>query len=261
MVILFVFGVAIGSFLNVVALRLNSGLSILGRSGCASCGRALSWWELMPILSFFILRGKCRECHAKISWQYPLVELWTGLIFISIYNLQFSIYKEFSPDFIVHCSLLLVIFSIYIVITIYDIRHKIIPDQLVYLSVILSLIVPLSIVHYSLLDWLTGPILFLFFASIWLVSKGRAMGFGDAKLALSLGLLLGAQAGFSATILSFWIGAIFGLTAIIYGWLNPLLSRVKKFTMKSEIPFAPFLILGAWLSVVFQLDLLHVSLF
>ncbi len=242
--ILFVFGVIFGSFLNVVGTRFNSGVSLMGRSFCPKCGHELRWFELVPIFSYLFQRGRCRICRVKISPQYPIIEIFTGLIFLSIFNLQFSIYNKI---------ILLLVFSIYIVIAVYDLRHKIIPDLLVYLSIVFGLIVPLFIVHYSLLDWLAGPILFLFFGMLWLVTQGRAIGFGDAKLALSIGLLLGGAWGFSAVIMAFWIGAAVGIFAMIF-------SR-KKITMKSEIPFAPFLILGAWLALVFNLDLLHVSLF
>ena len=247
-IILFVLGTVVGSFLNVVGLRwgtyptgFSSVVALLGRSHCPSCGKVLKWWELVPILSFFILKARCRECQAKISWQYPLIELWTGLIFATV------------P------YIFILIFCIYIVITIYDLRHKIIPDALVYTSILLTLIFR-SISGGSLLDWLAGPILFAFFGLIWLLSRGRAMGFGDAKLGLSVGLLLGAVEGFSAIILAFWVGAFYSL---LYIFLNKtgFLKNDKKLTMKSEIPFAPAIIVGAWMSLVFHLNLLHVALF
>ncbi|MDO8565244.1 MAG: prepilin peptidase [bacterium] len=175
--------------------------------------------------------------------QYPAIEILTGLIFATIFNLEFSIFNKF---------ILILVFCIYIVITIYDLRHKIIPDALVYFSILLSVVGRWLWVG-STLDLLAGPILFAFFASIWLLSRGKAMGFGDAKLGLSIGLLLGASAGFSAITLAFWIGAVFGIIYMIYSH--------KKITIKSEIPFAPFMVLGAWLSIILNLDLLHVSLF
>lgn len=240
--ILFVFGAIVGSFLNVVALRFNTGLNLLGRSSCSSCGEKLLWWELVPILSFLFLRGRCRSCKVRIPVQYPLVELWTGLIFVTV------------PSFLIPA------FCLYVVITIYDLRHKIVPDALVYTSIFLAFSLRLFYVS-SILDWLAGPILFAVFGGLWLFSKGKAMGFGDAKLVLSVGLLLGAAASFSGIILAFWLGAIFGLSLISYSKFIPLLTGGKKITMKSEIPFAPFIILGAWLSIIFQLDLLHVSFF
>ncbi len=232
-VILFVLGTIIGSFLNVVGLRLNSGLSLGGRSHCSSCRNKLNFWELIPVFSFFLVKGRCRKCRARISWQYPLVELWTGLVFVTV---------PLS---------LLPVFGIYILITIYDARHKVIPDSLVYPAIILSLIGALThLGTYTLIDFLAGPILFLFFISIWFVSRGRAIGFADAKLVLSIGLLLGGALGFSAIIWGFWAGALCGLLLLI--------SR-KNITMKSELPFAPFLIFGAWVSVILQIDLLHVT--
>lgn len=248
-VILFVFGAIFGSFLNVWGLRLNSGMTLQGRSHCPSCNKKLSFLELVPIVSYIALWGRCRTCRARIPIQYLLVEILTGLIFVSLPLVY------------------LPVFSLFIVIVIYDVRHKIIPDTLVYTAILLSFVYR-WLSTGTTLDWLVGPILFSFFALIWFLSRGRAMGFGDAKLVLAVGLLLGAIQGFSAIVLSFWIGALYGILLMASRFL-PLLSGSKKITiidqarigMKSELPFAPFIILGAWLSVIFQLDLLHVSLF
>ncbi len=250
-VILFVFGAIVGSFLNVLGLRLHSGLSLGGRSSCPNCRHQLSWYELIPILSFLLLRGRCSTCRSKISPQYFLAELLTGFLFVSLYWVY-----GLTPYFLLLTS----VFFLYFSIVIYDIRHQIIPDSLVYLSILLSL-TTYYLLPTTFLDILAGPILFAFFASIWLLSRGRAIGFGDAKLALSIGLLLGAAIGFSAVMLSFWIGAVYGLGLMGTTHLYPLLSGGKKITMKSELPFAPFLVLGAWISIIFNLDLLHVSLF
>ena len=185
----------------------------------------------------------------KISYQYPLIELWTGLIFVTVPYI-------FLP-----------IFCIYIVITIYDLKHKIIPDPLVYSAIALSLLIPLFFIPYSLLDWLAGPILFAFFGIIWLLSRGRAMGFGDAKLGLSVGLLLGASQGFSAVILAFWIGAFVSLAYLFLDKVGlpagkaGFLKNARKITMKSEVPFAPFIVVGAWMSLVFDPNIFYVALF
>ncbi|MDB5266945.1 MAG: prepilin peptidase leader peptidase (prepilin peptidase) / N-methyltransferase [Parcubacteria group bacterium] len=255
---LFVLGVLIGSFLNVLGLRWNSGKGIEGRSFCVVCKKDLPWWELVPVISFVGLGGKCSGCKSKISWQYPLVELWTGLIFLSLYS-AFPFVFDLKGGFLY--ILAAAIFCIYVVLTIYDVRHKILPDELVYAAIILGFASRL-IQGGALLDYLVGPILFGFFGLIWLLSRGRAMGFGDAKLALSLGLLLGAPAGFSALVLAFWIGSVITLTIMILGRLRFALFRSGKgLTMKSEIPFAPFLILGAWISLIYHLDLFHVLSF
>lgn len=113
----------------------------------------------------------------------------------------------------------------------------------------------------TLLDYLTGPILFCSLGGLWLLSKGRAIGFGDAKLALAIGVLLGAPAGISAIVLSFWIGAVFGLLLIGISRFSPLFGGHKRITIRTEIPFAPFLVLGAWFAVILELNLLHVPLF
>ena len=242
-VILFIFGAVIGSFLNVVGLRWDL-KNFGGRSHCLKCGKVLGWRELVPILSFFWLRGKCSGCKEKISWQYPAIEIFTGLIFATVPYI-------FLP-----------VFCIYVVILIYDFKHKIIPDALVYISIVLAFLTSYFLLPspFSFFDWLAGPILFVFFGSIWLFSRGRAMGFGDAKLGLSIGFLLGAAQSFSAIVLAFWIGASISLLYILLGKTG-FIKNPKRLTMKSEIPFAPFIFMGAWISLIFQLDLLHVLSF
>lgn len=253
--ILFVLGAVLGSFLNVVALRWKSGFGLGGRSHCPQCGKKLSWYELVPIVSFVLQRGRCRGCLSKISWQYPAVEVVTGLTLISLY-----VVYGLSSYFVLSG----IVFLLYIAILIYDIRHKIIPDTLVYCAILLSVIAR-WLTYSDLLDWLAGPIILAFFALIWWVTRGRAIGFGDAKLGLSLGLLLGAAQGFSAVVLSFWIGAVVSVGYLVLGRVAyrsfPLLKGGKSLTMKSEIPFAPFIVFGAWASAVFVLDLLHVASF
>lgn len=255
---LFILGLVVGSFLNVLGLRWNSGLSIGGRSFCVVCRKKLHWWELIPVMSFVGLRGRCSECKTKISWQYPLVELWTGLIFVSIYLAL--------PLLPIFCFLLLAsLFCIYVVITIYDLRHKIIPDALSYSAVILAIIYRIYTSYFllptspsALLDWLAGPILFIFFASFWFFSRGRVMGLGDAKLALSGGILLGFSQSLSAITLAFWIGAAVSVLIMLF---FRLFKGEKRLTMKSEIPFAPFIILGVWISLIYHLDIFHVFAF
>lgn len=242
-VFLFILGAIVGSFLNVVGIRYRSGLGLGGRSSCASCAATLRWWELLPVVSFFMLRGRCSRCETRISWQYPLVELWSGILFVSLYYIF---------GFTIFYPLALLTFCIYTVITIYDLRHKIIPDPLVFFSIALALIFRF-LAGGGMLDWFIGPILFVLFALGWLLSKGRALGFGDAKLALSIGLLLGGPIGLSALAMAFWIGTAVTLPLVLFS--------MKKVTIKSEVPFAPFLLLGAWASLLFQLDIFNVLSF
>lgn len=245
---LFVLGAIVGSFLNVVALRWNTGLGIGGRSFCPHCGKTLRWYELVPIVSFLVLGARCMRCKSSISPAYLLVEVWTGLVFASVYAVSASLMVY---------AMYVLIFSLCIVITVYDARHKIIPDPLVYAVIMLSFAQAL-LLGRTWVDILAGPIIFSFFALIWLGSKGRAMGFGDAKLGLALGLLLGLSEGLSAIALAFWIGTLAVLAYLIVR-KAALSGRHKSLTMKTEVPFGPFLVIGAWISLILSVDIFHVS--
>lgn len=260
-ILFFIFGTIIGSFLNVLIYRLNTGVSSGGRSRCLSCGNTLSPFELVPVLSFLFLKGRCQKCGSKISFQYPLIEILTGVSFSLVY-VKFSVaLSTFSLFVFGEVLVALITIAILVAILAYDVRHKIIPNQFVYPFIFLSLAVALSRffiefqVHASLflaLDILSGPILFLFFYFLWRVSNGAWMGYGDAKLALGIGWSLGFIQGVSAIIFGFWVGAIFGLALIFLSRVLPALglkSVPLLVTMKTEIPFAPFLILG--MAIVF----------
>ena len=267
-IFIFLLGLVVGSFLNVVILRLDENYpikGIMGRSHCPNCKKILNWYELIPVFSFLIQKGKCRGCGTKISWQYPIIETATGLIFLlTVYSLQFTVYSFLNFETFEYLNLvyLLAIFSILTVITVYDIKHKIIPDSMVFLFAGLSLLFML-VTQWGNLVWfevLSGPILATPFAVLWLVSQGRWIGFGDAKLALGIGWFLGLIDGLSAIILSFWIGSVFGIFLILLSKLQSLSFINKNFTIKSEIPFAPFLILGTILIFFFHWDVLGIKL-
>lgn len=249
-------GTIIGSFLNVVIYRFNTGMTIVrGRSICMTCNKHLRWYELIPVLSFLIQSGKCRRCASKISHQYPLVEVISGIVFALIAYKFMPILYFSSNIYLFFIVSYMFIFSLLIVISVYDLRHKIIPDKLVFIFIVVSLIStfinPLPFgslfVMPSTSALLAGPVLALPFALLWLFSKGRLMGLGDGKLVLGIGWLLGLYAGIAMVILSFWIGTIISLTAMF-------LSR-NKLNMKSEIPFAPFLIVSALIVFIFNLDI------
>lgn len=236
-----------GSFLNVVILRYNTGQSVIkGSSKCFSCGKNLKWHELIPVLSFIIQRGRCRNCKSKISIQYPLVELLTGLIFLATF-------------LITRYSLLVtgyyfIIFSLLIIIAFYDLRHKIIPNGFVYTFDILAFLSLFGILDFKfgisedfLNRFLVGIGFFGFFAAIWLLSRGRGMGFGDAKLALGIGWLLGWPKGFYALLISFWLGALAGIFLVFF--------YKKSYNIKSSIPFGPFLVLGALLAFFISINI------
>lgn len=252
-ILVFIFGLIIGSFLNVVILRLNTGRSVAtGRSKCSRCDRTLLWHELIPVFSFLRLRGKCRTCHASISFQYPFVELLTGIIFVMIF-VRTVIGAPISVFSWITFAFSLIIASLLIVITVYDLRHKIIPDKIVYPFIALSLISVIFNILFSqgtlsiASALLSGPILAAPFFLLWFFSQGRAMGFGDVKLALGIGWLVGGAASATVFLLSFWIGAVVGLL---------LLAVSRSRSLKSEIPFAPFLIVSLFIVFIWHVSLL-----
>ncbi len=253
LILSFILGAVIGSFLNVVSIRYKTGKSIGGRSACMTCGKTLEWLELIPLLSFFMQKGACRKCKAKISWQYPLVEFLAGALFVLIF------FKFTPTSYLSGVTTLIQVFAacLLLVIVVHDIKHKIIPDSFVFtfdMLALLSLFVGGTswwhVPNYESL--IAGPLLAVPFALIWVVSRGRWMGLGDAKLVLGIGWLLGVNAGINAVILSFWIGAIVSVV-----WL---FSAYKRFKPKTEIPFGPYLILGMYLVLIFGIQVIDIGL-
>ena len=239
----FLFGLATGSFLNCIIYRLHTGESFFsGRSYCPHCQHILSWQDLIPVFSFLILKGKCRYCSQKISWQYPLVELSTALLFVLIFNLQ-SI-STLSQS--ITTLYLFIISSFLIVIFVYDLKHYIIPDKVIYSAIGIVFLYQLfriwnfgnwDLFRISNLGFGILPSLFLL--AIILLSGGKWMGLGDFKLAFFMGLFLGFPNILVALFLAFFIGAIIGLGLIALG----------KKTLKSEIPFGPFLVTGTFIAL------------
>jgi leader peptidase (prepilin peptidase)/N-methyltransferase len=248
---LFILGTIIGSFLNVVIYRLNTGRSINGRSHCLSCGTILAWYELVPVVSYIAQKGRCRHCVARITPRYLAVELLTGALFLVIWQV-------FSSD-IALVFLNLGIGALLVIILVYDIRHTIIPDTLVMYLCIFALV---YILHDTTL-WtastvLGGLIPAVFFGGLWLVSRGRWMGLGDAKLAVPLGLIVGLWGSISMLILAFWVGAVVSVLFLILQKVPKIgfLFLGRRLTMKSEVPFAPFLICAFFLVQLMGVDVL-----
>ena len=252
----FFLGLIVGSFLNVVILRYHTGRTVRGRSLCLSCGATLRPRELIPVVSYLMQRGRCRLCGSRVSPQYPLVEIMGGVLFVVVYLKALPLA---SAATVLLAGMLL------IVIGVYDVRHKIIPDTFVYalsaLGILTLFVRPdLSLAVPGAAAVLAGPLFALPFLALSLLSSGRWMGLGDAKLALALGWLLGVGESVTAFLFSFWIGtvavasiAIAGLLARALG-IKKLFPGEKPLTMGTEVPFAPFLIAGASLAYAFSLD-------
>ena len=247
----FTFGALLGSFLNCLAYRLElesqkdykgspSHSFLRGRSFCPKCKHTLGFWDLLPILSFIFLRAKCRYCSKKISWQYPAAEIAMGLLLIL--NFKFLILHEFlNFKTFLTAAYLIFITGALLVIFIYDLKHYIIPDKVVFPAMAAALLYQMFFGDFKF-ALLAAIVAAGFFFAIWALSKGKWMGFGDVKLAFLMGLLLGWPNILVGLFFSFLIGAIIGLGLVAFG----------KKKLKSMVPFGPFLVLGAFIALFFS---------
>ena len=266
---LFLFGIVFGSFLNVVSLRYDGehltfdSRVIGGRSHCPQCGNTLRWFELIPLVSFLIQGGRCRHCGVNISFQYPIVELIGGLLFMLVPVRVAQIFPAVGIVAIFFATLWILAFLVLLLIAIIDIRKGIIPDELQIMLGIVAVIIAL-LASFALpgqnISWLgtyafifgalRNPVAsgmlgavfgFLFFEALVLITRGRGIGLGDVKLALPLGFLFGWPDMLFLVIFGFIFGACFGIGAIF----------LKKKTMQGALPFAPFLSFAAFFVIFF----------
>ena len=261
-----VLGVIAGSFLTAYVARYGVKTMTRGRSACALCGTTLSPRELIPILSFIIQRGKCVHCESRISRMYLITEVLTSLMILLIFHTIFMNYG-LTLGSVVLFMLYVSVFATLLAISLYDLKHFIIPDPWVYVFIGLGYVTHIYHLVYvgesiTYLDIISGPLVALPFFLMWLVSRGTWMGFGDIKLSIGIGGLLGIVSGISALVLGVWIGTVISLGMLFFSHTGLSLGRgVKKLTMKSEVPFGPFLALGTLLAFVWFGDVLGLSLF
>lgn len=264
-----ILGLIIGSFLNVVLFRYNTGRTLGGRSKCFSCKRTLHAIDLVPVFSYLAFKGKCRTCKSHISIQYPAVELLTGILFATTYVVYAPLFFINPAYFIYKMLVGLFIMSVLVLIIVYDIRHKIIPDLFAFLFAAVSFAAMfIGVGQYgevfvytpSFSHLFAGLILAFPFYFLWLVSRGVWMGLGDAKLALGIGWFLGLGAGATAIIYGFWVGAAVSVVMLLIQKSRMLrkILKLPDLSMKSEIPFAPFLILGLLIVFFFQYNMFSV---
>jgi len=227
-IFLFVFGICIGSFLNCVVWRLNHDCSPLrGRSFCPKCKHKLGWKDNIPLLSFVLLRGKCRYCRSPISWQYPIVELATGIL--TVVSFQLSVVR--GEDSLSTVYWLLITYAL-ITLFVSDLRYQTIPDEIVFPAIILAILYSILYSPFSILNsLLAGAGAAGFFLFLVMVTRGRGMGMGDVKLVALMGLVLGWPKIIVALFLAFLTGAFIGVILILLG--------KKRFGQ--HIPFGPFL--------------------
>ncbi|MFA5124513.1 MAG: prepilin peptidase [Patescibacteria group bacterium] len=223
---IFIIGLVIGSFLNVVVWRLHSGEPIVfGRSKCPHCQAGLQPKDLVPLLSFILLRGRCRYCRQPISWQYPIVELAGGLLFVLAYILH--------PQLLVFLRDIILV-SILIIVFVYDLRWQLIPDQVTIPAIILLFIFSLLLGSNLWLLIFAVLVGFGFFGLQYLVSSGRWIGGGDLRLGALMGAVLGWPLLIVALLVAYIVGAIVSVVLLISG----------KAKAKTPVAFGTFLALG-----------------
>lgn len=231
MIILLVtlFGLCVGSFLNVLIDRIVRSESVIkGRSYCESCKKDLQFLDLIPVISFVLLKGKCRYCKTQLSLYYPLVEITTGILFALV-----VLYFGISSIPLILYYLFLVFSLIAIFFT--DLKYGIIPDKVLFPAILVSFVYLLLNTQYLILNTISGVGSFLFFLLLFLITKGRGMGLGDVKYAFFMGLFLGFPKIISGLYVAFLTGALVSLILIIGG---------KKKFRGSTVPFGPFLVIG-----------------
>lgn len=233
-VYIFIMGLFLGSFFNVVGIRVPEKTSLMGRSNCPSCGHQLGWLELFPIIGYVAIGGKCKHCKKPVSIKYPLMELLTASLFLVSY--------VFFGENMVEYSLIVVFVSLMTIVTVSDVYYKIVPD-----SILLIFFVPILILRIfsGYMPWYEGVIGgvagFIFLYLISLYGKKRfgqdALGGGDIKLYLLIGIFLGYQLVFLSLIFA-------ALTGMIW-------SALKKHKEGEYLAFVPYIYLGSMIAYYF----------
>lgn len=244
----FIFGLAVGSFLNVVVYRLKDGETILGRSYCHACQHQIRWYDNIPVVSFLVLGGKCRDCGIKLSWQYPLLEIATAVSFALVGAAFFDITDQNSW---IETGWLLGIVSLFLAIAVYDLVNMEIPVQLLIISAgwtLLFLVLMLVATEmpqevwwqsYAMQSVLGGVVIGAFFFALVYASRETWMGWGDVWLGAVAGMVVGLSAILPMLTLSFGVGALCGVGMVLFSGKG----------MKSQIPFAPYLVIGTLLTL------------
>lgn len=259
LILLFVLGICVGSFLNVLIDRLPHDETILGRSHCDSCKKTLEWYELVPIISYFAQRAKCRNCKAKLSWQYPAIELITGIMYVLVWlyppklffmivfpnlAIPYSAGNIFDWQFIVGQLLFMALLSSMLVMFVTDLKYFIIPHwiQLSFAVITLAFYFVGDVDFHTIIYRLGCAVVTMVpFLCLFQCTKGRGLGFADVILAANIGLLAGIKYGFIAFYIAFISGAVIGGFLLFF----------RKKGMKSKIPFGPFLLAGLLLMIYY----------
>lgn len=245
-ILFFLIGIAVGSFLNAWIWRMSVGKSVAkGRSICPQCAHQLAWYDNIPIVSFLLLRGKCRYCHKSISWQYPLVELLTGFLFTWAFFVA-----EKTEEFLLVSGVLIrdwVIISLLIVIFVFDLRYQEIWDRTTLIPSALLFLCALIFDWRSAEDMLIGAIIVAgFFLLQFMLSKGKWIGGGDVRLGVLMGVILGWKLSLVALFLAYVGGALWSIGLMLAG----------KLKLASHTAFGTYLTIATFVTMYWGEDLL-----
>lgn len=264
-ILLFLFGGAIGSFACVIVDRLYLKSFLRGRSNCDHCNRELHWYEMIPILSYLFLGGRCRKCQTPIGAEKFYLELFGGILAILVYKLYLIEYFILPLNMssiltgVLFSLLFIFLFVIFAVIIFYDLRHKLVPASFAYILVIVGIAFEVyrainyvsiygSLNTFFYLDLFSGFLIAAPFYLIYLFSGKRAVGYGDILIYFAVGYLAGFIFGISIFFISIWLGAIVSIFLVS---LFP-----KKYNRRTQIPFAPFILIATIIVMLMQIDIL-----
>ena len=252
----FIYGASLGSFANLIADRLRVRSIFKGRSMCLHCGKKLTWRELFPIISYISQKGKCAGCKSNISQMYFWSEIFVGILiaFLPVVIVQY-IDVFASPASLYYAIFLFFILSISIAlcaaIVIYDLRHMIVPFEtaMILLGIgMLATVVRQYFYGFNIYDFFAGAIVATPFTLMYAFSKGKWVGMGDVMMYGALGFILGLPIGVTTFFYSVWLGAFVSLVLLVV--------HKRDYNLKSEIPFTPFIIIGALLAFYTHSDIL-----
>lgn len=253
----FILGLILGSFLNCLVYRLANNKTILGRSFCPYCHHKITWKDNIPLLSFIFLKGRCRYCQKKISWQYPLVELITGLLFLlPLKGVLVSSGLVVDISFIISVLIDWLVYFGLVFIFVFDLKYMLVADEVVLpiIGGIFLLKIGLFLFNdqsfFTQFNPLIGAVFIGlgFFALQYLITRGKGIGLGDLRIGVFMGVIFGHWKGlFLAIILSYFIGSLISLGLIVF----------KKKGFKSHVPLGPFLVIGTFISYLFQEEIIN----
>lgn len=219
-------GACFGSFLNVISLRFGRQTALTGHSACPHCARTLRWWELVPVISFLMLRGRCATCRHPLAWQYPFIEIIVALLWV------WAASSAPLASAVVTAGISTAVVLLWII----DLKYFLLPDFyliILFLLVIIKMLVTGGPEPVAALQGAVVGSVSLFL--VWAATGGRGLGFGDVKLLIPLGLLFGVSGTIVLLFLAFMSG----------GLMAAILLMSKKATLKTAVPFGPYLLASA----------------